>query len=92
LNIIRVAWIASLEVNPANSDAFIFVREPKNCRARLAMSRLAVIYSLHTRLVDVEDRSMKHDLVCTLNLAIHSLTNKNVARGHAIFVVGRLAA
>ena len=69
----------------------MFVREPKNWRARLAMSRFAVIYSLHTRLVDVEDRSMKHDLVCTLNLAIHSLADEDLARGHAIFVVGRLA-
>jgi hypothetical protein len=56
------------------------------------MSRFAVIYGLHTRLVDVVDRSMKHDLVCTLDLAIHSLADEDLARGHAIFVVGRLAA
>src|SRR6516164_3512570 len=35
LNMISWAWRASLVVWPENSDEVMFVREPKNCSARL---------------------------------------------------------
>ena len=43
--------MASLEVLFANSDDDMFVREPKNCSARLAMSKLAVISDYLSRYV-----------------------------------------